>query len=116
MILVLEDDPSTRDVLNEFLYSLGYESKAVADCDEAIDELKRYCPAILIADVVLANGDAKPAIKFCQEHHKDCKVIIVTAMHAKDAHAFAKDLNIEDILLKPFKIEDFVELLRRSST
>jgi len=49
-ILVVEDDPDTRDILVEFFSSHGYVVTAVASAEAGLEELQGKCTDIVLSD------------------------------------------------------------------
>lgn len=111
MILVLEDDDTTRQVMGMLLDSMHLEHMEARNVPEAIAIMSKHCPVIFITDYLMTMGDAHEAVKYCHNHHKHCKTILVTAMNKTQAEAAAKDMAVTHMLLKPFDIEAFSKLL-----
>ncbi len=62
-ILLVEDEPSTREVLTVMLQSFGAEVKSVDSAVEAINEIEIFCPDILISDIAMPNEDGYSLIR-----------------------------------------------------
>ena len=57
-LLVVEDDPDTRDILVEFFSSHGYTVTAVASAEAALDELKCKTTDVVLSDNQLDGGES----------------------------------------------------------
>ena len=57
-VLIVEDDPATRNGLTELVANAGYETRALATFEEGLRALRTDTPDLLIADVRLGayNG------------------------------------------------------------
>ena len=52
-VLVVEDDPQTREVLSEMLTEQGYQVSTAEDGAQARDKIARALPALVILDLIL---------------------------------------------------------------
>jgi two-component system, NtrC family, response regulator HydG len=75
-ILLIEDEPTTREIITELLRGEGYDVDSVATAGAAITCFKAITYALVIADRMLPDGDgigiADTAIEL------GCKTIIIT--------------------------------------
>lgn len=55
-ILVVEDDPDTREILAEFFTAHGYEVTAVATAEAALRELSDHTTDVVLSDNQLDGG------------------------------------------------------------
>src|SRR2546425_9329784 len=56
-ILVVEDDPDARDEMARVLRSEGYDVAAAGDGEEALAELRRAAPALILLDLMMPVMD-----------------------------------------------------------
>ncbi|MDO8287769.1 MAG: CheR family methyltransferase [Parvibaculum sp.] len=81
-ILVVEDDPEVRELLELLLRSEGHEVMAAADGVKALDTVTRgsFRPDLLLADYNLPNGmnGLEVAAKLRVNLHREIPVIILT--------------------------------------
>jgi DNA-binding response OmpR family regulator len=101
-VLVVEDDPATREVLLEALRLLGYEvfeAPSVKDAKEA----RGFEVALL--DLHLPDGDGFTVLKHWRESGIDSPVLILTATRAAEAIDRALiALDAWDYFTKPFEL------------
>ncbi len=62
-ILLVEDDPHTRQAFVDLFHGWGYEVKAVENLSQADLLLRDFAPDLLILDLFLPEGDAIPWIQ-----------------------------------------------------
>lgn len=106
-VLVVDDEPSMREVLALRIEGWGHEVRAVADAAEAERELDRRTPDLVLCDVVLpgSSGLALLArIKRCDER---LPVVMITAHGNIDGAVDAMKSGAADFLTKPL---DYVML------
>jgi CheY-like chemotaxis protein/nitrogen-specific signal transduction histidine kinase len=89
-VLVVDDDPKTRDMLRRTLQKAGWTVAEAANGCEAIETLERSNPALILLDLMMPEMDGFEVLERLQgdETWRDVPVIIVTA----------KDLTREDIV------------------
>ena len=57
-ILIVDDDPALRETLSEVLSDEGYQVTVASDGEQALEELDRAPPDLVILDVMLPRLDA----------------------------------------------------------
>jgi signal transduction histidine kinase/DNA-binding response OmpR family regulator len=88
-VLVVDDDPKTRDMLRRTLQKAGWSVAEAANGCEALESLERAKPALILLDLLMPGIDGFEVLERLQgdETWRDVPVIIVTA----------KDLTREDV-------------------
>ncbi|HVG21246.1 MAG TPA: PAS domain S-box protein, partial [Blastocatellia bacterium] len=62
-VLVVDDEPDTRDMLKLMIEQFGAEVKVTASSAEALDELERWKPNILVSDIEMPGEDGYSLIR-----------------------------------------------------
>jgi signal transduction histidine kinase/DNA-binding response OmpR family regulator len=88
-VLVVDDDPKTREMLRRTLQKAGWTVAEAADGCEAIEALERAKPALVLLDLMMPGMDGFEVLErlHADETWREVPVIIVTA----------KDLTAEDV-------------------
>jgi len=110
-ILVLDDDPSLRRMLQVLLEQDGHEVVVAGDVQSALAQCKVQLPDLMIVDLMLPVEDGE---MFLREFHRrwrhaDVPVILLSASSARND--IARRLGVEATLAKPFFAEDLRELV-----
>ena len=110
-ILVVEDDPDTREALCESLKLCGHSITCAANGLSALDEIRtwRVPPALILLDLSMPVMDGE---SFLREVRKDIsikKVPIIVTTGDLCAHPPGADA----ILTKPLKLETLISTVRR---
>src|SRR3954464_9064301 len=100
-ILVVDDTQSAREPLARLLRLAGYETACAADGAEAMTEMERHTPDLVLLDLMMPRVDG---LSFLTQIRKDPRfdrvpVILVTAADTADQLARARKLGIQDCLL-----------------
>lgn len=112
-ILIAEDDPVSRRLLEATLLGYGFKIVSASDGDEAIDILKAPDPPrLLIMDVNMPKMDGLEVCKFIRNsaEHKHSYVILLTANQQLLDVLAGLHAGADDYIVKPF---NRIELMAR---
>ena len=112
-ILVLEDDPSLREVLQEVLEARGLEVMVASHGEEAL-QLARANPFdLIVADIRMKGISGLDAIEQAQQLQPGLASIVVSGYATEQETLRAVQLNVAGYLKKPFKIPKLLELVNK---
>jgi len=99
-ILVIDDDPSVRDLMTRFLTKLDFHVVAAANGEEGIRLARQVHPLLITLDVVMPDCDGWTVLNRLKSDSKLAKipVIMVTVV---DNEAMGLDLGASNYLIKP---------------
>ena len=112
-VLFLEDEPTIRDVLTEYMSLSGYQVTAVADGDQAIGLLRTQTFHIAVLDIMVPGANGFDVLQFVQQHSPDTAVIMLTALEDETSQVKAFNLYADDYIIKPVSP---IILLKRMET
>ena len=107
LALIVDDDIDWVEILEASISTLGYETCTVSDPPHARAWLAKNKPALIVADLLMPNGDG---IGLCQWIRSqpglnEIPVVIITGLKDEQALTQARSLGGVDFLHKPFKLE-----------
>ncbi len=111
LVLVVDDDPATVDVLNRYLTQEGFMVETATDGEEGYRRADEIRPDAIIMDVVMAgmNGwDALAQLKANPEL-ANIPVIMLTIVDEKDR---ARQLGAAEYLTKPIDQKRLISILK----
>ena len=115
-ILVVEDDPEVRELLELFLKDEGHRAAAAPDGVAALELVARGTirPDLILADYNLPNGmdGLQVAAKLREELHRQIPVIILTGDISTGT---LRDIALQDCvqLNKPVKLKELTQVIQR---
>jgi DNA-binding response OmpR family regulator len=118
-ILVVDDDPSLRLLMEEDLGAAGYEVLTAADGLEGLEITRRDRPDLLVVDIRMPKLDG---FELCQRVREFSQVpVLILTAHATQEEdvVHGLDLGADDYLIKPFKLDELrarVRALLRRAT
>lgn len=114
--LVLADDhPIVLDALQS-LFSLQPDFQVVGRClngEDAMEQLTRHRPDILVLDLRMPNGDGLEVLRDMARLNLDTRVVVLTAAVSDDDVLEAIRLGIRGLVLKESAPKTLVECVRR---
>lgn len=113
LILFLEDEPTIREVLAEYMKMQGYEVTEAEDGDEAIALLERQAFAMAVLDIMVPGRDGLEVLTHIRENHPDMAVIMLTALEDEKTQVRAFNAYADDYVIKPVSP---IILLKRMET
>lgn len=80
-ILIIDDDPDVRTVMNILMKKHGYEVETASRREEALAKIKSFRPAVVLLDVLLSGTDGRDLCKELKNNTdtKDIPVIMFSA-------------------------------------
>ena len=104
-ILVVDDDPHARRTLERFLQREGYDPRLAASGEEALDEIARERPDLVLLDVGLHGLDG---FAVCRRIKLDpatalIPVTIITGRLESEARTCGIEAGADDFLTKPLE-------------
>ncbi len=113
-VLVVDDDTVSRHVLCQALAQADLPHVAVASGTEALRELERVRPSVVVLDLVMPPPDGYQVLRIlrARAETKDLPVVVLTALDADNEIARAFEAGADDFVKKPFKPVELVARIR----
>jgi two-component system response regulator PilR (NtrC family) len=105
-ILVIDDEPSMRELLAIMLRKEGFEVLLADSRAHAAAVLAQGPVPMVITDVKLPDGDGIEILRHVKAAFPDTIVIVMTAFGSTQTAVAALKLGAHDYLIKPFDIEE----------
>lgn len=113
-ILVVEDNPATRELLRELLSQEGYMVKIARDGKEALRRVRKDNFDLVLTDVKMPRMNGIQLLKELQKITPDTKVVIVTATADLQIAVKAMKLGAYDYITKPFCLDSVLQKVEKA--
>ncbi|MGH7751848.1 MAG: response regulator, partial [Gemmatimonadales bacterium] len=114
-VLVVDDDLEMRRVLADFLRAEGFRVDQAGDAEEAMRRVGDTRYASVILDNHLPGESGLGILPRLRSLAPGIPVILVTTIGDERLHELAFARGAYDLLLKPFSLDDLVEVLRSAA-
>jgi chemosensory pili system protein ChpA (sensor histidine kinase/response regulator) len=116
-ILVVDDSISVRKVVSNFITQQGWIPIAARNGIEAIEEIRREKPDVILLDVEMPrmNGFEVLQALQAQPELRDIPVAMLTSRSAGKYQEKAKDLGARGFMTKPFKEDEVIRFIRKET-
>ncbi len=110
-VLVVDDEPTLREVVVRYLERAGYRALEAGDGDEAEALLRNQPPDLVILDLMLPGTDG---LELCRRIRADSAlpVIMLTARGEEADRIVGLELGADDYVTKPFSPRELVARVR----
>ncbi len=113
-VLVVDDRPEMADMLADDLRDRGYDSLAVTSGTEALRMLQTERIDALVTDVRMPEVDGLALLRASVRLDPSRPVIMMTAYGTLDTAIEASSEGAYHYLVKPFRLEELVQILRQA--
>lgn len=102
-VLIADDEPDIREILQYNLSAEGYEVYTAKDGDEALEKAKRIQPELIVLDLMMPK---KSGLEVCQllraqANFKDTLILMLTALNDDSSHIKGLETGADDYVGKP---------------
>ncbi len=105
-IMIVDDDAAQRQLLGDFVGSLGFLTVEAGSAEAALDKLRRTLPDMVLLDVRLPGMDGITALGEIRKITSNLPVLLITAHgHLRQAVEAIKS-GADDYLLKPLDLDE----------
>lgn len=112
-VLVVDDDPSILATISEVLELEGYSVETAANGADALRAVDRSEPAVVLLDMRMPVLDGWGFAREMRKRGKEGKIVVMTA--AENARSWAREIQADDYLAKPFDLSDLIAKVERAS-
>ncbi len=111
VILVVDDEPQILRVMRASLPPRGYEVRTVPGGEEALDELKKEIPDLIILDLAMPTMSGLEVCRRVREF-SEVPIIVLSAKESESDKVAALDMGADDYVTKPFGLDELLARIR----
>jgi putative nucleotidyltransferase with HDIG domain len=112
-ILIAEDSPEMREVLNTYLSAKGHEVFEAADGLEAVQALENLKFDLIISDIKMPGADGLSLLKRAREVTPNSPFVLITGFPNMDEAIEAIHYGAVDYITKPFRFSQIDLVLEK---
>ena len=103
-ILIVEDEPSLRELIQCSLEKERYVVETASDFNSALRKVEDYDYDCILLDIMLPDGSGLNLLERLKALHKRENVIIISAKDSLEDKVLGLELGADDYLPKPFHL------------
>jgi two-component system, OmpR family, KDP operon response regulator KdpE len=111
IVLVVDDEPQILRVIRASLPLRGYEVITASSGEEALDEIGKQVPDLIILDLVMPEMSGLDVCRRVREF-STVPIIVLSAKGAESDKVAALDLGADDYVTKPFGMDELLARVR----
>ncbi len=114
-ILLVDDEDTMVDLMNNILGDFGYSVKTAYNGKEALEIFNKdpFYFDLVITDQTMPEMTGDELAKAFKEKNPDLPIILMTGFSYKIDKNKAKEIGIDEVLMKPFEINNLGQLIRK---
>lgn len=113
-VLIVDDEPNIVVSLQFLMKRAGYSTSVARDGDEALAEVERFRPDLVLLDVMMPRRDG---YEVCQtlraDGRTDLKIVMLTAKGRETEVSRGLTVGADAYVTKPFATADLVDTVNR---
>ena len=111
-ILIVEDEPSLREIMYRALVQEHYVVETAATYAEADAKVAGYSYDCILLDIMLPDGNGLRLLEHIKELRKRENVIIISARNSLEDKVLGLEQGADDYLPKPFHTAELLARIR----
>ncbi|NIT56236.1 MAG: response regulator, partial [Aliifodinibius sp.] len=101
-VMVVDDEENIRDVLSNYLTSLGYDVATAIDGEDALKKFKRNSYDLIISDLLMPTIDGLELLKKVRDQDREVIFLMITGYPSIETAVEAIKKGAYDYITKPF--------------
>lgn len=111
-ILLVDDEQAITSNLSAFLNRSGFETTIAEDGKEALQQIEKSPPDLIVLDVLMPKIDGREVLRHLRQADDWTPVILLTQVGEASERAMALEEGADDYLNKPFDPHELVARIR----
>ncbi len=100
-ILFLEDEPTIREVLTEYMKIQNYDVICAGDGEEALNLIREQTFDLAVLDIMVPKVSGLEVLAYIKKHRPNLATIMLTALDDEKTQVQAFNLYADDYVIKP---------------
>ena len=113
-VLVVDDEEGLRELVREYLETMGYSVFLANDASEALSILKKEEVTLLFSDVLMPGGvDGYKLAEQAREINPDIRILLTSGYTSSQVGLDSPLSDELSLLVKPYRLSDLAEKIRQ---
>ncbi len=111
-ILIVDDEASIRDILQELLQYEGYSIKTADSGITALSVIEEFKPHVVLLDIRMPDMDGIQCLRQIKENHPSTEVLMISGFAYGETAKKSLELGAYDYMDKPINFEHLINILK----
>lgn len=113
-ILVVDDTPSTRELIGGYLSDRGYQVIEASDGKDALTKALEHHPEIVVTDVVMPEMNGFELCRSLKKNEstQNCRIVVCTSKNQHIDRLWGMKQGADVYLTKPFTEDEIMEAIQ----
>jgi DNA-binding response OmpR family regulator len=113
-VLVIDDDPDIRELLQDVLQERGFRVVCAPDGDIGVAKAVQAPPDLVICDMMMPRASGFTVLERLKQHHRlSIPIIMLTGNDSDQQRTYAEFLGVDVYLNKPVRADELFEAVDR---
>ncbi len=112
-VLVVDDEPSIREVLKDFLGLEGFDVYVVSSAETALDCLDDFRPEVILLDLEMPGMNGLQLLDELAQRRPTILPVMMTGYGTVETAIQAMKSGAYDYILKPFQVPEVIKVIER---
>jgi len=112
-ILIIDDDPDVRTLMNALLKKQGHEVETASRQDEVSGKMQQFQPSIVLLDVLLSGADGRKICKDIKENDATKNIPVIMFSAHPGAADKIDSYGADDFISKPVNADALMEKVNK---
>ena len=113
-ILIVEDEPRVAALMEKGLAKHGFATAVARDGDEALQRAQQHNFDLMLLDIGLPGKDGWTVVRELHSQGKRLPIIVVSARSDVPETIVQEDYDVDDYILKPFKVSHLIDRIQKN--
>lgn len=113
-ILILDDEPSILELLDDYLRSLDFEPLSTSRWTEALDLITHNPPDLILLDLLMPTVQGDAVLEFIRQQGHTLPVIVISGHLNEQKMETLRRLGVKGFAPKPFQLKNLAAAIREA--
>ncbi|MBK7583760.1 MAG: EAL domain-containing response regulator [Myxococcales bacterium] len=114
-VLLVDDDDAVRSAYLRVLTNAGFDVRAAADGESALQQLRNESFDAVVSDISMPGMDGVQLLREVRQHDRDLPVLLMTGRPSLETATQAIDHGVMKYLSKPVGADELTDAVRRAT-
>lgn len=110
-ILVADDEPGIRELLEEVLTMRGIDVEVAASGSEAIAALEKHPFDLIILDLLMPGTSGSDVARYIGVNAPEMPIVIITGSDVETIENRLRGISVTQVIRKPFEMDQISEVV-----